>query len=103
VHFSIESNGHYSGYVSYPAISLRVLDNGVDSIDDPEKKFIVNDILANGEGTGTIKFVHQTDNRVLTYVFDRMQFSNDYNEVTFYSGNFDASWLNIEYKLIKQN
>ena len=105
VHFTIESNGHYSAYmVSEPeppsGSSFTVLANGSDELDHPGKKIIVDNILSNGQATGTITFVH---GGLLTYLFDKMSFSNDYNELNFNSGHFSPEYLHIEYKLTRQH
>ena len=106
VHFTIEANGHYSGYlVSEPSPwggPYSALENGVDEWDHPDKKFIVDNILSNGQASGTIKFVH-SNGELLTYLFDKMSFANDFNELNFNSGHFSPEYLKIEYKLTRQN
>jgi hypothetical protein len=106
VHFTIEANGHYSAYlVSEPSPwggPNSALDNGVDEWDHLEKKIIVENLKANGEANGSIKFVHYWG-ELLTYLFDKMSFSNNYNELHFNSGNFSPENLGIEYKLTRQN
>lgn len=101
VHFSIESNGHYSAYmVSHPNTS--VLNNGID-IDHPDKKIIVKDLSSNGEALGEITFYHSSDNGILTFLFNKMEFSDDYNKLSFNSGHFSDQYLNIKYTLTKQS
>ena len=78
------------------------LDNGVDEWDRAGKKFIVDNILSNGQGLGTIKFVH-SNGELLTYLFDKMSFANDFNELNFNSGHFEPQYLEVEYKLTRRN
>jgi hypothetical protein len=106
VHFTIEANGHYSAYlVSEPnpwGSPNSALDSGDDERDHPEKKIIVDNMLSNGQGSGTIKLV-LFEGELLTFLFDKMSFANDFNELNFNSGNVSPDYLPIDYKLTRQN
>ncbi len=107
VHFSIEANGHYKSHmVSAPepgsGVAFTTLTNGVDEWDHADKKFAVNDILENGEAKGTIKFIHW-GGELLTYLFDKMTFSENYDTLKFNSGHFEPENLNVEYVLTRQD
>jgi hypothetical protein len=82
--FSIATNGHYAGAVTvvHTGSIVTVFDNGVDTADDPEKKFVVNTIDGNGYALGDVRFVHFGGD-LLTYQFEGMIFSNNYNTVAF--------------------
>lgn len=82
--FSIESNGHYSArIINSVGDKIRsVFDNGMDSMDDPEKRFTISNIDGNGFATGTVKFVH-SPGTILEYGFRDLKFSSDYEIVTF--------------------
>lgn len=97
--FNIEENGHYSAIVTdvHSGSISSVFDNGDDSMDHPEKKFIVTNIDGNGNAIGTASFVHWGGD-LLEYQFKDLIFSNNYNTV-----NFTVFWgAEMTYQLERQ-
>jgi hypothetical protein len=80
--------------------SFTVLAAGVDELNPPEEKIIVEEILSNGQATGTITFPNGGGG-LFTFPFDKMSFSNNYNALDFNSGNFSPEYLLIEYRLTR--
>ena len=97
--FNIDVNGLYSGVVTdvHSGSISSVFDNGDDTMEHPEKKFIVTNIDGSSYATGTVSFVHW-DGDLLEYQFKDLIFSNNYNTV-----NFTVFWgAELTYKLERQ-
>lgn len=96
--FHIEKNGHYwakvvnvdHGYIT------TVFDNGVDSVDNPHKQFLIDSISPEGLGYGVAYFYHWDGVYLPVEIVD-LSFSNKYKRIS-----FGVHWnSNIRYTLDK--